>query len=506
MKKFLALLLTVVLALSMANFAFAEELPVVTIIFDGCNVADDTAVMEKVNEYLAEKIGVKLEVIWGTWGDFEDKAVNLITSGDTEVDIYFTSAWTKNEYNAYAKKGYWLRLDNQENNLIESAFADIWSMLPEVLKTYAVVPGTDGTGVYAIPGYKDTATQNCWDVNVTLLEELGFTLDDVKSRNFFTFGDLFAKAKEVKGDSFYPLLIEPMVLERMATNSIIVAGDNGDPNLLSYYLNSEDVSKEAATGNVVYNKFATPEYKAFVEKVREYYLAGYIDPSLAVAETANDTRTNAQLQAAYLIGTQSYALGYETTASTQRNIDVKFVPCTAPYGDTTSLQGSMFAISSASQHPEEAAKFLNLFMTDSYLSTLLTYGVQDVHYTLEDGMVALTDKNADFMPWRNGMGNITILPPQVGEGKDFWQQFKDYYGSAVAIPIVGYVFDKTNVENETSALAAVAAQYALALNAGAVDPATELPKFLEALEAAGMQKYVDEANAQMAAFLEGKAQ
>ena len=54
---------------------------------------------------------------------------------------------------------------------------------------------------------------------------------------------------------------------------------------------------------------------------------------------------------------------------------------------------------------------------------------------------------------------------------------------------------------EMAALANVAAQYALALDCGAVDPETELPKFLEALEQAGMATYLQAANDQLAAYL-----
>lgn len=135
----------------------------------------------------------------------------------------------------------------------------------------ATVEGADGMGIYAVNGYKDFATQNCWDVNVTC-SELGYTLEDFEKLDFYSFGELFAKAKEVKGDSFYPFLIEPMVLERMVTNSIIVAGDSGEVNLLSLYLNPEDVSKEGAYGNRLLNKFATPEYEKYVNQMREYYL------------------------------------------------------------------------------------------------------------------------------------------------------------------------------------------------------------------------------------------
>ena len=67
--------------------------------------------------------------------------------------------------------------------------------------------------------------------------------------------------------------------------------------------------------------------------------------------------------------------------------------------------------------------------------------------------------------------------------------------------ILGFVFDSSEVDNEMAALGNIAAQYALALDCGATDPATELPKFLDALEQAGMQKYLEAANAQLAAYL-----
>ena len=318
MKKFLALFLSLAMLLSMASFAVADELPTITIMFHGSNVTDDTEVLEKVNEYIADKVGAKLDVIWGTWGDFDEKVVNTLVSADSSVDMVFTCSWSADEYNTFAKNGYFLKLDD----LIAEYGADLVATLPEKLMDAARIEGAEGLGVYAVNGFKDYATQNCWDVNVTLLNELGYTLDDFKAMDFYSFGDLFAKAKEVKGDSFYPFLVEPMVLERMVTGSIIVSGDSGSVNLLSLYLNQDDVSAEGPYGNKLLNKFATPEYQKFVEKMHEYYEAGYINPALAVAETSNDTRSNAQKDAAYLVGTQSYSFGYEITASEERGIEV----------------------------------------------------------------------------------------------------------------------------------------------------------------------------------------
>ncbi|NLL76931.1 MAG: ABC transporter substrate-binding protein [Clostridiales bacterium] len=465
----------------------------------GSTVNDDMAVMEKVNEYLGEKLNVTLEPIWGTWGDFDEGSTLAINGGD-DVDIYFTCSWSANEYNAFAKKGAWVRLDNPENNLLEKYGSDIWNTLPEVLKAGAQIEGSDGYGVYALPGYKDFGTQNCWDINVTLLEECGYTLDDIRNTDYYGFGDILKKAKELKGNDFYPLLVEGLVLERMVDNSIIVNGDSGSLNVLSYYIDPTDVSKDI--GSKVVNKYATEEFKKFAEKTREYYEAGYIDPGLANKQTANDLRTSKQLNADYLIGTQSYALGYEVQTSAERGIEVAYVPCTPPYVDKTSTQGAMMAISTASKNPERAMAFLNLLNTDPYLMTLLEYGVEGVHYNLnDDGLVVFTDEHDNYQPWRNGMGNVTILPPQEGEGKDFFTKtFIPYYDSAKAIPAFGYQFDPTNVETELAALANVGEEYALALCVGSIDPATALPEFLDKLEAAGMSKVVDEANAQLDAY------
>ena len=157
MKKFLALFLSLAMLLSMASFAVADELPTITIMFHGSNVTDDTEVLEKVNEYIADKVGAKLDVIWGTWGDFDEKVVNTLVSADSSVDMVFTCSWSADEYNTFAKNGYFLKLDD----LIAEYGADLVATLPEKLMDAARIEGAEGLGVYAVNGFKDYATQNC---------------------------------------------------------------------------------------------------------------------------------------------------------------------------------------------------------------------------------------------------------------------------------------------------------------------------------------------------------
>ncbi len=471
---------------------------------NGNDVKDDKAVMAKVNEYLTEKINATIEPIWATWTDFEQNAALSLQGGD-DVDIYFTCSWSVDEYNKFARDGYWVRLDADDNNLIEKYAQDTWDMLPDVLTDGATITGVDGVGVYAIPGYKDYATQNCWDINVPLLEKYGYTLKDVEEAGFYGFGDILAKVKAGEGDDFFPLLIEGAVLERMVTNSIIVTGDSGVSALLSYYLDPTDITKPSSYGNVILNKFATDEYKDFVTQMHEYYKAGYVNPAMANAQQANDARTAAQDNGEYLIGTQSYSRGYEVQASADRGFEVAMIPCTAAYVDTTAAQGAMMAVTTISKNPERAVMFLNLLNTDPYLMTLLEFGIEGEHYELNaDGEIVFLAGRENYKPWTNGMGNITQLPPLEGQGVNFQQEYKDYYAQAKAIPLLGYSFDQTPVETEMGALANIAGQYSLALSTGFVDPAVELPKFLKALEDNGMQKVIDEANDQLNYWMENK--
>ena len=503
MKKFLALILAAVMLLSLVP-AMADSPVEITMLLCGCNVTDDTAVLEKLNAYTAEKIGVTVKPTWGTWSSFDPLALNAVNTGSDEYDIMFTSSWNDNQYAPYAKKGAYVRLDDPEDNLLEKYGAELKNVLPEILFEGAMTEGEDGEkGIYAVPGFKDFATMNTWDVNVTLLEKYGFTLDDVKNAGFYGWGDIFKTVKEGEekdGSVFYPFIFEGVVVERYVTGTPIVTGDA--TGLLSYYMNTEDVSVPGAYGNVFFNKFATPEFEKFARQMREYYLAGYIDPAIAIGETATDAWRNAQNSANYLISSEVSLYGYEYTTSEQRGIQVAYVMTTdAPYIDNTSVQGAMMAISANSAHPDEAMKFLALLNTDPYVMTLMNYGVEGIHYNLNDaGEVEFTEARASFSPWRNGVGNVTLLPPEKGQGADFQERFAEFYAGSKKLPIYGFTFDATPVETEIAQVSNIKEAYALSLCTGAVDVDEKLPELLSKLEAEGMQKIVDEANAQLKAF------
>lgn len=474
--------------------------------FHGSTVAPEASakVMESVNAYLQDKINVTLEPIWGTWADFDSATVTALAGGDN-VDIYFTCNWSANEYNKYARDGYWVKLDD----LLPTYGAELLTTIPEGIWECAKTNGYDGTGVYAVPALKDTATQNCWDLNGTLLAELGYNVDEFvefasMNPDFYysdEFEEVLQKAKDYKGGDFYPLVGEPVVFERIATGTAIVTGDlNGAP-VLSYYYDVEHPAKDI--GSKIVCKYATPEFKKFAE--RTYYLAqkGFISPQTQNVDTANSYREACALTGDYLISSQSYAFGCELDYSRQRNLDVRMIPTDAPYMDATSGQGAMMAISATSKNPERALMFLNLLNTDPDLMTMLNYGVEGYTYNKNsDGSISFIEEvRATYNPWRNGMGNIRQLPPTAEEGLDYWDRFSAYYDSAEVLPYGSFILDVSELSNEATALANVYGQYGFQLMGGATNPDTVLPEFLVKLEEAGIQKLLDAANEQLAAYM-----
>jgi putative aldouronate transport system substrate-binding protein len=71
---------------------------------------------------------------------------------------------------------------------------------------------------------------------------------------------------------------------------------------------------------------------------------------------------------------------------------------------------------------------------------------------------------------------------------------------------MGYNFDTSSVSSEITAVIAEIGKYGPAINVGTVDTESMLPKFLEALDAAGMNKIIEENQRQLDAWLADQAE
>lgn len=461
----------------------------------GNTVTDDSDVMAAIESYLKDKINIKLEMIWGSWAQADsDRLLTSLNAGDP-IDIYFTCSWTPNEYSAMARLGAYVRLDDPDNDLLAKYAPNLFSSLHPDLANAAVTDGPKGKGIYAVPTYKEVGQQYTWDLNMNMLKKYGYTADDIT--NYYEFGPILEKIKQGEGKDFYPLNAEPYVMERMANSNDLVDGES----LLAFYFDPVDPSKSEP---VIKARFYTPEYEKYVKKTREYYQAGYINPAAALAQSMGPARTAAQDGALYAIGTEVYYPGYEYQTGPKRGIEVVYKPAQAGIISTTSSRGSMNAISTASANPDRALMFLNLLNTDPTLFTMLAYGLEGTHYAKfgDDQVVRNPEMEKVYWPWLAGLGKLTQLPRVKNQAP--WSVFEDFNKACTGTPILGFAFDNSSVKDQFAALINVRKEYADALSAGAVDPAVELPKFIEKLKANGMDEVLAEANKQLEAWKAAK--
>lgn len=88
-----------------------------------------------------------------------------------------------------------------------------------------------------------------------------------------------------------------------------------------------------------------------------------------------------------------------------------------------------------------------------------------------------------------------------GDSPDIWEETKAMNESALKSKAFGFTYDSTSVTNELAALSNVKAQYVAALGSGSVNPEEVLPKFLEELEKAGIDKVIQTKQEQLDKWL-----
>ncbi len=94
MRKLVTLLLAVAMVLAMLTVAVAEEPYTLDIYWvgNGDNEAVRAGVEAAVNEYIEPLIGAKVSYHIIGWGDWNDKAINALQSGE-KMDLIFTADW-----------------------------------------------------------------------------------------------------------------------------------------------------------------------------------------------------------------------------------------------------------------------------------------------------------------------------------------------------------------------------------------------------------------------------
>lgn len=255
----------------------------------------------------------------------------------------------------------------------------------------------------------------------------------------------------------------------------------------------------------VVNYYETDEYAELVNIAHDWYQKGYVLQDAATTTEAQNT----YIQAGVVMG--GFIVGEEGQAEQITNatgVDVTCVKLMEPTIATTDVNSIGFAISATSENPEASMLWLNEMYTNADIVNLLDWGVEGVHYELQDdgtidfpeGVDATTSSYNLNQDWFFGNQFLSYI---FGKGRDttIYSRLEANNKNANFSPAMGFTYDSTPVRNELTELSNVKSEFAPGLETGTTDPATELPAFIEALQNAGIDKVIETKQSQLDAWL-----
>ena len=168
-----------------------------------------------------------------------------------------------------------------------------------------------------------------------------------------------------------------------------------------------------------------------------------------------------------------------------------------------------YAVAAQSKHIERSLEVIDLLNSDPYLATLIRFGPEGVGWTDEnnDNVIELTAINSDptnrywyyWYQWNMGGLTVSKLPPSYTP--EFSSLLSELNNTAVPSANMGFVMDRTPVENEIAACVNVIDEYNKALVYGQYeDPDATIDEFIQKLKDNGIEKIIAEGQAQLDAW------
>lgn len=441
----------------------------------GTTPADLDKVVDEVNKIAEEEVNVHVNITPISYGDYATQ-VNLILSGSEKMDLLPVLS---TQFSGYVGRGQLLPIDAE---LAEYGQGIIEAIGEDYLKA-----GIVGGEQYGITTNRDLATNHGIVMRADLAEKYGVDYDKITSMEELE--EALAAAKE---DGYIPLV--PSSEKVMWYNSIEGYDSLGDNlGVLMNYGETLDVV----------NLFETEEYSDFCHLMREWYQKGYILEDASTASDVGAALVKADRAFAYFTSGKP---GFETQAAGLSGYDMKYVEIKEAFTSTSTVQVLQWALPKNCENTAKTMQFLNLMYTNADIQNLLAWGIEGEHYVLtEDGHITYPEGvNADNtgyglnMGWE--MGNQFLTYVWEGDDLDLWQEMDKFNKSAKVSSAMGYAWDSTNVSTEIAACSNVINQYRVSLECGMVDVDTVLPEFIEALKSAGIDKIIEEKQAQIDAW------
>jgi putative aldouronate transport system substrate-binding protein len=246
----------------------------------------------------------------------------------------------------------------------------------------------------------------------------------------------------------------------------------------------------------VENNWTTPMFTDTWALKKKWYEAGYIVRDMP--RIGEDRAGWAAGKAA--IGNWLISPGGEFELESLANCEIAQKSLTDPFLTTASTTGAMVGVSRTTNSMETSVKWLELINTDPATYNLLCFGIEGRHWNWgnKDKLVIEQVVNSTYNPMSNWMfGNVFNSYYRNERQVGAWDACRKINDTAPRSTVLGFALERDSLKNEIAAVTAMLGEWTPYTAKGRA--ATELPKAVEQMNAAGattilteIQRQIDE--------------
>lgn len=446
---------------------------------------DMSPIEDEVNKITENKLNVHVKIEGISMANYSNQ-VGLMMSGGEQIDIV---SWIGTYSSLIAKKQLMPMTD-----LIDQYGADAKEVLGEEL----LKSTTSNGDLYGLPVNNGKAAVLNLVIRKDLVEELNLPVDQLTQaadfdgycKNLDLITEMYAKIHEAHPE------MACVVPSQTNPNGFMITGVpfvDGLNDSLGVLMPGEDSKLE--------NIYATSEFEKLCEYAYDWNQSGYVLEDATTTQETNNTYMQNNRAATFFITGEEGQAEQITTAT---GVDVESIKLVEPYITTASVNGIGFGISSTSKHPEAAMKFLNEMYSNADLVNLLDWGIEGVHYEVQDDGTVDFPEGVDASNTTYGLNMDWFFGNQFlskiwGKGRDttIYERLEANNKNAQFTPVMGFSYNSEPVSTEIAAISNVTNQYLPGLQCGSLNPSETIPEFLQALDDAGINVVIEEKQKQL---------
>ncbi|MAS37434.1 MAG: ABC transporter substrate-binding protein [Anaerolineaceae bacterium] len=469
---FVLMLIALVAALAFSPALAQDDVPVITIYNNSGTLQFDSGgsnpdVLEEVTQYIVDAVGVRPEVIVPPGGSATEEKLNLLLGSSDPLDLFQAGRWT----------------DYREaiiplNDLLDEYGDNLLSVIPEA--QWGKCTDTEGN-IMCIPRSTPTSPYIMW-VRQDWLNELGLEVPTTVEE----FEATIAAFQEAKPDSF-------------------IATRPGDYHWASVggwteYGYSNWVDEDGTMKPWILQ----PGVVDWVAKMNEWWNNGwfYADTFTSFEEPELFRTCNI---GAWMGWYSRVTLITPQVESACEGIEWVRTSITGPEGYLATVRPqntSGYVVTRKSQHPEAVIQFMNWVYDDEGVENQLVarYGIPERDWWFVDEENNVVDRDPDsgfvsefMMPNLNIEVRYSVMDPARAWHLEYLAGELQYLDDAKMPVDAPYAFDETRIADEVPGLGDInrLMDEQLILFVTGARPLDQWDSFLEDLNRAGMQDYID---------------